>query len=99
MSAAEVVGYLASACTTFSFVPQVFRILRTRDVAALSLPMYATYTIGIALWLLYGIFIASGPVIIANSVTLILSAGVLFLKLVLSRERVRPQAEASVELP
>jgi MtN3 and saliva related transmembrane protein len=87
MTPAEVIGYLASACTTFSFVPQVVRILRTRDVAAISLPMYAAYTIGIALWLAYGIAIGSGPVTAANAVTLVLSASVLVLKIALARSR------------
>ncbi len=81
MSGAEIIGYLASAGTTFAFVPQVWKILRTRNVDAISLPMYAIYTTGIALWLAYGLAIGSGPVIISNALTLILSASVLCLKI------------------
>ncbi len=81
MNGAEVIGYAASACTTFSFVPQIVRIVRTRDVAAISLPMYATYTTGIALWFAYGLAIVSYPVIVSNAVTLVFSASVLFLKI------------------
>ena len=100
MSAAEVIGYLASACTTCSFIPQVVRILRTRDVAAISLPMYATYTVGIALWFAYGIAIVSYPVIVSNAVTLILSASVLFLKILYERARVgRADTKTRFESP
>ncbi len=100
MSAAEVIGYAASVCTTFSFVPQVVRILRTRDVAAISLPMYATYTIGIALWFAYGLAIVSYPVIVSNAVTLVFSASVLILKIVYARARVgRADTKTRFESP
>ncbi len=85
MTNAETLGYVASACTTFSLLPQIGRILKTRDVAAISLPMYLAYTAGIALWLAYGLAIGSGPVIASNAVTLCFSACVLFLKILYAR--------------
>jgi MtN3 and saliva related transmembrane protein len=100
MSAAEVIGYAASVCTTFSFVPQIVRILRTRDVAAISLPMYATYTVGIGLWFAYGLAIVSYPVIVSNAVTLVFSASVLVLKLAYLRARVgRADTKTHFESP
>ena len=45
------VGYLAATLTTASFVPQVWLTFRTRNVAGISLGMYAVFTLGTALWL------------------------------------------------
>jgi MtN3 and saliva related transmembrane protein len=53
----ELTGYLAAAVTTVSFVPQVLKTLRTRDTRAISLGMYALFSLGVALWLVYGILI------------------------------------------
>jgi len=68
---------LAAACTTFAFFPQVYKIYKTKSTRDLSLPMYAIFSIGSFLWLIYGISVKSLPVISANSVTLILSCYIL----------------------
>lgn len=81
MNIPRIIGLVAAALTTLSFVPQVWRSLRTRDVRGISLGMYAAYTIGIALWLIYGLLIGDLPVTLANAATLVLAAIVLILKL------------------
>jgi MtN3 and saliva related transmembrane protein len=43
--------------------------------------MYSVFTIGVALWLVYGILLLSWPLIIANIITLALAATILGLKL------------------
>jgi MtN3 and saliva related transmembrane protein len=63
-----------------SFVPQVWHILKTRDTRALSLMMYLLFTVGIVLWLVYGVMIGSTPVIVANSITLVLALVILICK-------------------
>ena len=73
-------GYSAAFLTTAAFVPQAWKSWRTRDLSGVSLPMYAMFTLGVAFWLVYGILIASAPVIVANAITLLLSAVVLSLK-------------------
>lgn len=77
----DIVGYAAAALTTVSFVPQVWLTWRTRQVDGISLGMYAVFTLGIALWLLYGLLLGAWPLILANSVTLALAATILALKL------------------
>lgn len=74
-------GYLAAACTTLSFLPQVLRTLRTRDTSGISLWMYLLFCTGVALWLAYGIAIGDGPMVAANVVTLALAGAVLALKI------------------
>jgi len=80
-------GYLAALLTTSSFVPQALLTLRTRDVSGISLSMYSAFTLGVALWLLYGLAIGEWPVIAANTVTLALAATILVTKVRVERAR------------
>lgn len=77
----EWMGYLAAACTTLSFVPQAAKTIRTRDTSGISLWMYVVFTIGIACWFGYGIFLQSWPMIVSNAITFLLSSTILGLKL------------------
>ncbi len=81
MSLERLIGLAAASLTTISFLPQAYRSLRTRDTRGISLGMYALFTLGIALWLIYGILIHDLPVTLANGVTLVLALVVLALKL------------------
>lgn len=74
-------GYPAAFLTTIAFVPQAWQSWRTRDLSGISLPMYALFTAGVALWLGYGLAIGSVPIIAANVVTLLLASVVLWLKI------------------
>jgi len=81
MSSAELIGYVAAALTTIAFVPQAVQAWRTRDTSGISLPKYALFCIGVALWLVYGVLLGAWPIIIANTVTLALSLAILGMKL------------------
>jgi len=76
----EWIGGIAATLTTCSFIPQVWRVLKTRHTKDISLSMYALFTGGVALWLVYGILLGAWPVIIANCITLVLAGMVLVLK-------------------
>ncbi len=75
------VGYVAATFTTASFVPQVWLTWRTKDVSGISLGMYSVFTLGVGLWLLYGLSLGAWPVTIANLVTLVLALAILVMKL------------------
>ncbi len=79
--ASEIVGYLAAALTTASFVPQVWHTFKTQDVSGISLGMYGTFTAGVALWIGYGVMLAAWPIVVANGVTLCLAGLILAMKL------------------
>ncbi len=81
MQPAELIGGMAATLTTTAFIPQVWQVWRTRHTKDISLAMYATFTCGVALWLGYGILLEAWPIIIANSITLLLAGTVLILKL------------------
>lgn len=77
----DFIGYLAASLTTLSFVPQALHTFKTRDVRGISLGMYASFTLGVALWLLYGWHVRAWPVVVANFVTLVLASAILLMKL------------------
>jgi MtN3 and saliva related transmembrane protein len=81
LSVIDAVGFVAGALTTGAFVPQVLKSWRTRDLSGVSLRMYSLFTVGVALWLAYGLMVTSWPVIVCNAITLLLAGGVLALKL------------------
>jgi MtN3 and saliva related transmembrane protein len=77
----EIIGYLAAFCTTISFLPQAYLTLKTRDTESLSLGMYSTFTVGVLLWLLYGLFIADKAIVFSNAITFVLSVTILAFKI------------------
>ena len=87
MNPQDLLGYLAATLTTASFVPQALLTLRTRNVRGISLGMYAAFTLGVALWLAYGLAIGQWPIVVANAVTLALSATILAVKIVEDRRQ------------
>ncbi|WP_245756530.1 SemiSWEET transporter [Amphritea atlantica] len=76
------IGISAACCTTASFVPQVVQILKSKDTAGISVAMYSIFTLGVLLWVIYGFVIQDMPVLLANSVTLILTLSVLVLTII-----------------
>ena len=81
MDNAGIIGSVAAALTTTAFIPQAWKVWKTRHTADISLGMYAMFTTGVALWLAYGILLSSWPIIIANGITLLLAGTVLAMKL------------------
>lgn len=81
----DLVGTAAACLTTLSFLPQAWHSFRSRDVSGVSLGMYSVFTVGVALWLVYGVLLAAWPIVIANVITLILSLGILGMKLIYGR--------------
>lgn len=77
----EWLGYVAATLTTLAFVPQAAKTIRSRDTRGISLGMYGVFTIGVGFWLGYGFVLDSWPMIVSNTVTLLLSATILGLKL------------------
>lgn len=81
------IGALASACSVASFTPQAWKIIRSRDVSAISRTMYLITTIGFALWTGYGLLLGRWPLIITNAICLVLAGFILLMKLLPPRRR------------
>jgi MtN3 and saliva related transmembrane protein len=77
----EGLGLVAGSLTTASFLPQVTKLLREKQAVGVSLGMYSAFTLGIALWLIYGLLLGRPAIIIPNAITLVLACAILGLKL------------------
>jgi MtN3 and saliva related transmembrane protein len=77
----DIVGVAGAALTTLCWLPQAMKILRDKETRALSLPATGAFTLGVALWLVYGLAIGDWPLIGSNAVTLLLMAPILAMKL------------------
>ena len=77
----EIIGLIAAVLTTSSFVPQVYKTWKTKSAGNISLTMYLAMFVGIVLWLVYGIHLNSFAMILANSVTAILTLIIIGFKL------------------
>jgi len=91
----DLIGLLAGALTTIAFVPQLLKLYATKSGKDVSARMFLLFSTGVMLWLVYGILIRSAPIIIANSLTLLMSLIILSLKLRYGRpqQRVNPGTE------
>ena len=80
-SSATAIGFFAAILTTISFLPQVVKVWQTRSAKDVSLVMYLLFSLGVSLWLIYGVLMHSWPIILSNLITLILAGVVLAMKL------------------
>ena len=81
----DIVGSLAAILTTASFLPQAWHSFKTKDVSGVSLGMYSVFTVGVALWLVYGLLLRAWPIVVANVITLGLAMAILGMKVVFGR--------------
>lgn len=81
MELVTIIGLVAAALTTRSFLPQVIKTIKTKKAEDISLAMYLILCVGILLWIVYGLWIKDLPIIIVNFVSFILNAMILFLKI------------------
>lgn len=77
----EWVGVAAAFCTTVAFLPQTIKVLRERDTKSISLGMYIIFSIGVTLWLVYGLLIKNYPIAISNVFVVAMSYAILIMKI------------------
>ena len=86
MQTPDIIGALAGTLTTVSFVPQVLKTWRSRSARDISFGMFSLFSLGVLLWLIYGISIQSLPIMLANGITLTLSLVMIAMKLGFDRD-------------
>lgn len=77
----EIIGLIAGVITTSAFLPQVFKIFKTKKADDISYLMYFAFILGILLWLIYAFSIKAIPLIFANLVSLVFVLIIYFLKI------------------
>ena len=82
-----VIGAIAALCSTVSFAPQAWKIIKTRQTKDISAGMYLLTVTGFAAWTSYGVLLVQWPLIAANSICLVLSGFILAMKLLPQRDK------------
>ena len=77
----DVIGATGATLTTLCWLPQALKVIREKETRAISLPATAAFTLGLVLWLIYGLAIGDWPLIGSNAVTLALMLPILAMKL------------------
>ncbi|MBZ0202094.1 MAG: SemiSWEET transporter [Ignavibacteria bacterium] len=72
---------LAAALTTFAYLPQSLKAIKTKHTKDLSLPTLLMLEFGLITWLIYGLLIMSIPIIAANTVSIVFMSVILYLKI------------------
>ncbi|MSP06926.1 MAG: hypothetical protein EXR13_05160 [Candidatus Fonsibacter sp.] len=75
------IGLFSGFCTTIAFVPQAYKVWKTKRTKDISLSMFLIFTIGVASWLVYGVLTNNLPIIFANIITLFLAFLILVAKI------------------
>lgn len=76
-----ILGLIAGLMTTFSFLPQIIKIVKTKDVSSISLTMGCIYTLGVFCWLSYALIIENNVLLITNIFSLIFGLLLIYFKL------------------
>jgi MtN3 and saliva related transmembrane protein len=77
----ENIGYLGSLLSCITFIPQVYQSWKSKSVGDLSFLMILIVITSTLVWLVYGYFVKSGPVLMANTIVFLLSVTLLYFKL------------------
>ncbi|MHB9119576.1 MAG: SemiSWEET transporter [Burkholderiales bacterium] len=81
MQAADLLGTAAGTLTTLAFLPQVLKTWKSKSAKDISSVMFLLFSLGVLLWLVYGFAIGALPIILANTVTLILALAIIVMKI------------------
>lgn len=87
MESANWIGFVAGTLTTIAFLPQLQRTWTTKSADDMSLAMLLTFTTGVFLWLIYGLYLTAWPIVVTNAITFILTLTILVLKLKYQKPR------------
>jgi len=77
----DIIGAAGATLTTVCWLPQALKVIRDKETRALSLTATAAFTLGVGLWLVYGLAIDDWPLIGSNAVTLTLMVPIVVMKL------------------
>ena len=76
-----IIGLIAAFLTTFAYLPQSIKTIRTKHTKDLSLQTIIMLEFGLVAWLIYGLIISDIPIIAANTVSIIFMSIILYMKL------------------
>ena len=75
----KIIGLSAAFLTMLSFVPQILKTIRSKSVEDVSIGTIAQLSLGVTLWIVYGVYLKNGIIILANTVSLVTMVILLYL--------------------
>jgi MtN3 and saliva related transmembrane protein len=81
MDIALAIGLAAGFLTTIAFVPQAWKIWKSKSARDVSLPTFIAFTAGVALWVAFGILRGEAAIVVWNAVTLAIAGAILWMKM------------------
>jgi MtN3 and saliva related transmembrane protein len=81
----QIAGHLGAFLSSVTFIPQVYRVWKTKSANDLSMTMMVIVFSSTVIWLVYGVALMLWPVILANSVIAVLSLMLIYFKLTFKR--------------
>jgi MtN3 and saliva related transmembrane protein len=82
----QIAGHLGAFLSSVTFIPQVYRVWKTKSANDLSMTMMVIVFTSTLIWLVYGVALMLWPVILANSVIAVLSLMLIYFKLTFKRK-------------
>ena len=89
MSLQDIIGYLASICMIFGYMPQAIVTIRTRDTDGIALPTFIMLGLGSVFFVVNGILSSNIPVVITNVITTVCSVIIFGIKIHNDRKKRR----------
>lgn len=80
MDRITLLGTFAATLTTSAFLPQMIKTWQRKSAQDVSYLMLITFMSGLLLWLIYGVYLKSLPIVLANGTTLLFNLIILLLK-------------------
>ena len=80
-NAVELLGGFAALCTTVAFLPQAYKVFKSKSTKDLSLPMYLVFITGTVSWIAFGIFAGHPSIFYSNIITTSLALYILVAKI------------------
>lgn len=81
----QIAGHVGAFLSSVTFIPQVYRVWKTKSANDLSMTMMIIVFTSTVIWLVYGVALMLWPVILANSVIAVLSLMLIYFKLTFKR--------------
>lgn len=83
----EILGYISATLTTIAFVPQILKTIKTKSAKDVSMGMFALFTSGVFLWIIYGLLTNTKPVFISNIIIFCLALTQIILKIKYDKQK------------
>ncbi|MCM1452420.1 MAG: SemiSWEET family transporter [Clostridium sp.] len=83
----SIVGYTASVCMIFGYLPQAIVTIRTRDTEGIALSTFLAMGLGSVFFAIQGLLLRNYPLLITNLITAVCSVIILIIKIQNSRSK------------